>query len=117
MCHYHSISHLKRKILIKSLQYLRQAVLCAGVESSSVSRLEVWWKYAVHFDAEADREAAMKLFEIRLASELEDGLLQCQTESETETRRLVEGEQGIVGIDFLPLDEELSEGKSFVLRP
>ena len=84
------------------------AVLCPNVDSSNVSRLEVWWKYSVQFNAGVDRASAMTLFEMKLAAELEDEVLQCSSGSDS---RRLEGGESIVGIDYLPVDEQLDEGK------
>lgn len=89
------------------------AVLCPDVEPSNVSMLEVWWIYSVHFNADVDRTSAMTLFEMKLAAELEDEVLQCN--GGRKSRRL-EGREGIVGIDYLPLDEQLDEGKLSIAK-
>ena len=73
-----------------------------------MSRLEVWWKYAVHFSTDVNRTSEMILFEMMLAAELEDQVLQCQKRNDA---RRLKGEEGIVGIDYLPLDEPLVEGQ------
>ncbi|CAJ1969466.1 unnamed protein product [Cylindrotheca closterium] len=82
------------------------AVFCPNADASKVSRLEVWWKYSVHFNADVDRASALMMLQMKLAAELEDELLQCNDRNES--RRLEEGE-GIVGVDYLPLDEQLDE--------
>lgn len=48
------------------------------------------------------------LLEMELATELEDEVLECPEGSDS---RRLEGEEGIVGIDYLPLDEPLEEGE------
>lgn len=52
------------------------------------------------------------LFEMNLATEMEDKVLQCR--AGIDSRRL-EGEEGIVGIDYLPLDEPLEEGEQSLM--
>ena len=54
------------------------------------------------------------LLEMALASELEDEVLECPERSDS---RRLEGEEGIVGIDYLPLDEPLEEGENYFMSP
>lgn len=84
-------------------------VLCPDVESSTFSKLDVWWKYSVHFDGTLNATSALQLFEMNLAAKLEGELLACR--KSTATRRRLEKDGSIVGIDYLPLDEKLEEGK------
>ena len=50
----------------------------------------------------------MALLELKLSAEIENTVLQCP--QEIDLRRLAR-ETGVVGIDYLPMDEELDEGR------
>jgi hypothetical protein len=83
-------------------------VVCPDADVFIVTKVEVWWKYSVQFEASTDTTAAMRILEQKIASEIEDGLLYCLPAGDA--HRL---DYGIIGgVDYFPLDEPQREGES-----
>lgn len=68
-----------------------------------IRKEELWWQYSIELNNPAQEvdESQLNVLEISLRSGVSDSLLSCDNPTR---RRRLEGDAGIIGIDYLPRD-------------